>query len=208
MSKSSLNNVGRPKSSERRRAILDVAAELFLEHGYVATSMNEIVSRIGGSKATIYAHFDNKEGLFAGVVDDLLGDILQALKELDVGHMELSEGLEFVGRRSLEVLNSERGVALQRLVFAESARAPEIALLYYEHGPGQGHRHLEDFLRRQQKQGNLINLEPVRAADYFLGLLLHKITLQRHYGVVKTLSARQIKQHVTRVVDDFMRLCN
>jgi AcrR family transcriptional regulator len=52
-----------------RERILDVAAELFAEHGYDATSLREIAERMGFTKAALYYHFKSKE------------EILQALME-------------------------------------------------------------------------------------------------------------------------------
>ncbi len=48
---------------ERRLALLLSATELFLEKGYDAVSLDDIVNHAGGSKASIYKYFGNKEGL-------------------------------------------------------------------------------------------------------------------------------------------------
>ena len=44
----------RVKSEAKRQAILDIAKATFIEQGYSNTSMSEIASRVGGSKATLY----------------------------------------------------------------------------------------------------------------------------------------------------------
>lgn len=44
----------RVKSEARRQAILDVAAEVFREHGFEHASMSEMTARLGGSKSTLY----------------------------------------------------------------------------------------------------------------------------------------------------------
>jgi AcrR family transcriptional regulator len=58
----------RTKSESRRQAILATAAETFHERGFDATSMSEVASRLGGSKATLYNYFDSKELLFVTVM--------------------------------------------------------------------------------------------------------------------------------------------
>ncbi len=45
------------------------ATELFLEKGYDAVSLDDIVNHAGGSKASIYKYFGNKEGLFTAICD-------------------------------------------------------------------------------------------------------------------------------------------
>jgi AcrR family transcriptional regulator len=54
---------GRPRSEKARNAILDAAAELLLEHGLGAVSMDAVAGRAGVSKATIYRWWPTKETL-------------------------------------------------------------------------------------------------------------------------------------------------
>ena len=58
------------RSDAKRRAILDVASEVFLAQGYAATSMSEIAARLGGSKGTLYNYFRSKEELFSAFIVD------------------------------------------------------------------------------------------------------------------------------------------
>jgi AcrR family transcriptional regulator len=55
--------------ARKREAIVQVATRAFLENGYAATSMSAIADELGGSKATLWAHFSSKEELFAAVID-------------------------------------------------------------------------------------------------------------------------------------------
>lgn len=52
------------KAQRKRDLILDKAKELFIQRGYAATSMDELVKYTGASKGSIYYHFDSKEDLF------------------------------------------------------------------------------------------------------------------------------------------------
>jgi len=54
---------GRPRSEKARKAILDAAAELLLERGPSAVSMDTVADRAGVSKATIYRWWPTKETL-------------------------------------------------------------------------------------------------------------------------------------------------
>lgn len=54
---------------ERRLALLLSATELFLDKGYDAVSLDDIVNHAGGSKASIYKYFGNKDGLFTAICD-------------------------------------------------------------------------------------------------------------------------------------------
>jgi len=54
---------GRPRSEKARLAILEAAAELLLERGLSAVSMDAVAERAGVSKATIYRWWRTKETL-------------------------------------------------------------------------------------------------------------------------------------------------
>jgi AcrR family transcriptional regulator len=54
---------GRPRSEKARLAILDAAAELLLNHGLGAVSMDAVAEHAGVSKATIYRWWPTKETL-------------------------------------------------------------------------------------------------------------------------------------------------
>ena len=57
------SNSHRLVAAERRRLIEDAAAELFAERGYVATTIEEIVTRAGVTKPMLYRHFESKQDL-------------------------------------------------------------------------------------------------------------------------------------------------
>jgi AcrR family transcriptional regulator len=49
--------------SGTKRAILDIAGDLFAQHGYDGTSIRDIASALGTSKAALYYHFENKDAI-------------------------------------------------------------------------------------------------------------------------------------------------
>lgn len=58
-----------------RRAITDRAAELFLDQGYVATTLAQIAAAAGVAVQTVYFHFGNKATVLKEVLDVLaVGD--------------------------------------------------------------------------------------------------------------------------------------
>ena len=65
----------RPVSSQRRDAVLTLAAELFAEKGFRATTVRDIADAAGVLSGSLYHHFDSKES----IVDELLSDFLDHL---------------------------------------------------------------------------------------------------------------------------------
>ena len=69
------------RSQERFDQILDVAAKLFSEKGFDATTTNEIARRAGVSIGSVYQYFDDKEA----IVEDLADRYVEALRVVTNG---------------------------------------------------------------------------------------------------------------------------
>jgi len=52
---------------------------VFAEHGYDATSVEEIAEQAGVSKPIVYEHFGGKEGLYAVIVDRETGQVVGSI---------------------------------------------------------------------------------------------------------------------------------
>ena len=53
----------------RRRQLFEVALSLFAEHGYAATTMDDIAEAAGVTKPLVYQHFDSKRALYLELMD-------------------------------------------------------------------------------------------------------------------------------------------
>ncbi len=65
-----------------RNYILDIAASLFVDHGYEGISMREIADACQLSKAGLYYHFIDKEDLFLAVLNDHLSSLEELLEKI------------------------------------------------------------------------------------------------------------------------------
>ena len=58
-------------SSSTKRALIENATQLFADHGYVGTSLDEVVAAARVTKGALYHHFPSKLALFESVFDQL-----------------------------------------------------------------------------------------------------------------------------------------
>lgn len=65
----------------RRRQILDAARARFARDGFHRTSMDDVISAAGLSAGAVYGYFPGKTALVHAVVDDALGEVLQAFDD-------------------------------------------------------------------------------------------------------------------------------
>ncbi|HTW17766.1 MAG TPA: TetR/AcrR family transcriptional regulator [Nocardioides sp.] len=68
-------------SASTKKALVDVAEELFTEHGYAATSLDAIVAGARVTKGALYHHFSGKQALFEAVFDRVETDASKAIQE-------------------------------------------------------------------------------------------------------------------------------
>jgi AcrR family transcriptional regulator len=58
---------------DKRKRLIDHAIELFIRHGIISVTMDEVAKTAGMSKKTVYQYFANKGILVEAVVDHLIG---------------------------------------------------------------------------------------------------------------------------------------
>ncbi|MEO1057065.1 MAG: TetR/AcrR family transcriptional regulator [Actinomycetota bacterium] len=65
----------RHDSDVTRAELLASGRQMFAEHGYAAAKTEEIVGQFGLTRGALYHHFNNKQGLFEAVVEQLQQDL-------------------------------------------------------------------------------------------------------------------------------------
>src|SRR5438477_8783165 len=64
-----------------RRLLIAVARENFTEHGYAATSIDDIIQQAGVARGALYHHFPGKEALFRAVYETVEGEVFSRVME-------------------------------------------------------------------------------------------------------------------------------
>jgi len=160
------------RGEAKRTAILDVAASLFLSHGYVGVSVDEIVRASGGSKTNVYNYFGGKDGLFVAVVEALCDRFLEKTESLELPPDNTRQGLEIIAHSFLESLLQERHLEFMRLIFAEARRFPRIGQAWYARGPMATCNYIAAYLAQQQAGGARLNTTPESAAQFFHDMVI------------------------------------
>jgi len=189
------------RGRQRKARILAAATTLFLKVGYGATSIDAIVEKSGGSKATLYSFFPTKADLFRAVVDSIVSSHAGAeLKPLD----DIRDTLVRFAENRLRIVFSGRHRALMGLIIAERERFPDIARMYYERGPLRSHTLLRDYFETLIERG-LIDIRSADEASEFLrGMLMHQHYIDQLYLNAPTPSAEEVRVRAGHVVDRFL----
>ena len=121
----------------RRQAFLDAARDVFLEQGYESANMSEIVRRAGGSLATLYAQFGDKEGIFLAVLERRMKEVTDALEVELQAHTPVEEGLQRIGEQFAGKLVQPQSLELYRLIVGLAKKFPDLAQTFTKFGPNR-----------------------------------------------------------------------
>lgn len=173
---------GRRPDQRKREAITEAAGRLFLEQGY-GVSVDVIAADAGVSKQTVYKAFATKEALFAAVAGKLADEIAAPLAEERTRGATPAEVLSEFARHLFALVQTERSLALHRMLVAEQAQFPDVARTFYRAGPGHTLEQVAQYLSREMGRGRIIAADPLQAAEHFLGMLSGHGYMRRLLGV-------------------------
>lgn len=164
-----------PRVLRSRAAVVEAATALFLERGYVDTSLDDVAARASVSKKTIYNNFVDKERLFTEVVlgvtataEEFVDGLTDSLASRDDVGLMLHE----LARRHLEAATGPAVLRLRRLISAESRRFPEVARQYYRRAPGRVVTAFAAAFGDLAGRGLLRVPDAARAAEHFAFLVV------------------------------------
>jgi AcrR family transcriptional regulator len=119
------------RKESRPTELLDAALAEFFEKGFAAARLEDIATRAGVSKGTIYLYFQSKEDVFEALVKAIPQANVETLRAFatDVtlpADVQLERFLRVVGG----FLSDERMSKFPRLVISEAGRFPNLADTY------------------------------------------------------------------------------
>jgi len=163
-----------------KQHLLEVAEQLFTEHGYQAVSIREIAQASGVTNAALYYHFPNKEALFDEVIEYHANKLAQRLQEAgadaDTPRVQLAAMLTVYAAHVTE----------RRSPLFSLRRKPDKVhreQVEKQHGRLVGHMlaPLEDVLQSASSQGELRQLSgEYSPASLLLGLFHGMLQHRKH----------------------------
>jgi len=189
------------RGQQRKAKILAAATQLFLKDGYGETSIDGIVEKSGGSKATLYSFYPTKADLFRAVVDSIVTS--STSQELQ-SQNNIRDTLVAFAEHRMRVAFSRKHRALTRLIIAERERFPDIARMYYEQGPLHSHILLRDYFDMLIDKGLIEIRSAEEASEFFRGMLMHQRYIEQLYLNASQPSAEEIGVRARHVVDRFI----
>jgi AcrR family transcriptional regulator len=184
------------RGEARRRAFLEAARKIFLDQGFEAANVNDVVRIAGGSLATLYAQFGNKEGLFLAVALDQHERFVRSIMPECVDALPLEDGMQHIGERFLRALLDRENVAFFRIIVGEGRKFPELMQRYLALAAEK----LRDMISNYIKVAAPECRHPERVGGYFFEM----VRSRHHYLALSddsyTMSNAEVSEHVRNVV--------
>ena len=107
------------KSLARQAKIKAVALKMFIANGYENTSLKDIIKKSGGSFTDIYAAFENKDGLFISVIEDMLKEKLGKYEQIFDKKLPLRETLLAFSLNIIDNFLQKKTIALLKILYSQ-----------------------------------------------------------------------------------------
>lgn len=191
------------RTRERLRA---AAYRLFLQQGYLATSIDAILAEAGiSSKETLYRHYANKEALFVDVLSHLtmeqpgFSEKLAALpppQDLP----SVSNALKLLSREILSMMSQPGYLPLVRMIIAEAPRFPQLGTLFFSTVTQRGLSILITMLQAAREQELIADIDFDAVTHMLLGGLLTYVIISLVTGEEAQLPALDRADAVVEVI--------
>jgi TetR/AcrR family transcriptional regulator, mexJK operon transcriptional repressor len=171
------------RAQQTRERLRIAAHRLFLQQGYLATSIDAILAEAGiSSKETLYRYYSGKEELFVDVLSHLTlsqPGFSEKLVALPAPHdlLSLRQALTQLSRELLSLMSQPEYLSLVRIIIAEVPRFPQLGSLFFSAVPQRGIALVMALLRGAREQQLIADVDFEVVTRMLLGgLLTYAIT--------------------------------
>jgi len=174
LSKQSGSNRHQRRKAARPGEIIAAALELFVEHGFAATRLEDVARRAGVSKGTVYLYFDSKEALFEAVVCEVVIPQVERSELLAQQHQgSQGELLEQLVMNWWHSVSAGPICGIPKLIVAESANFPQAAQFFVDNVINRVRRIFNQVIETGIEQGEFRRVDP----EYVTRLLMSPMVL-------------------------------
>jgi len=194
------------RTQQTRERLRAAAHRLFLQQGYLATSIDAILAEAGiSSKETLYRHYANKEALFVDVLSHLTMEqpgFSEKLAALPTPHdlPSLQQTLTMLAREILSMMSQPGYLPLVRMIMAEAPRFAQLGALCCSTGTQRGLAIMTALLQQTREQKIIADVDFDAVTHTLLGGLLTYVIMNLVVGEEAHLPALDRADAVVEVI--------
>jgi AcrR family transcriptional regulator len=191
----------RRRPEHRPQQILEAALEVFGACGLANARLQDIATRAGVSKGTIYLYFPNKEELFREVIRQTAVAAIERAAKVVTRGTQTEQLLAFM-KGYWQFVRSPEFSTIYRLVLGELHQFPDLAKFYAHDVVGRVLEVVSGIIRRGTDTGEFREIDPVVAARMLVALtIMTALWRDEHTGV--PLLAHRNDEEVFRELAEF-----
>ena len=161
----------RRRPDERPDEILAAALDVFAERGLAGARMDDIATKAGVSKGTLYLYFSGKEELFQEAIRDKVARILEGLASATPPGEPVQRLRSFMAAYWVH-LRRPQFANMYRLIMAELQKFPELVRFYADEVSGRVIGLLTEIIRQGIEAGDFRSSDPAVTARMIVGILV------------------------------------
>jgi len=168
------------RKDARPGELLDAALDLFVEKGFAATRVEEVASRAGVSKGTLFLYFPSKVDLFKAVVREAItGRFDEWTAELEHFPGDTADLVRECMLRWWERIGNTRASGITKLVMSEPGSFPEMPTFYPQEVVEPGNGLIRRILERGVRRGELRDIDLDNACHSIVAPMIF-LTMWKH----------------------------
>jgi AcrR family transcriptional regulator len=167
---------------ERQASIIAAAATLFAQKGFNGTTTREIAKTAGISEALLYRHFPTKRALYAAILAEKSQRFSQLMVSVEEAAAERNDSEVFTLIAKFRI---HRGAdpSLLRLLLFSALEGHELSDMFFQNRHRVFYEYLAGYIARRTREGAFRKVDPLLAAQSFIGMIVYHRLLHDIFGV-------------------------
>ncbi|HEX9285428.1 MAG TPA: TetR/AcrR family transcriptional regulator [Nitrospirales bacterium] len=166
---------------ERQASIISAAASLFAQKGFNGTTTREIARTAGISEALLFRYFPTKRALYAAILAEKV-QLSQLLATVDEAAKKHDDVRVFTLIASFRI---HRGAdpSLLRLLLFSALEGHELSDMFFRNRHRVFYDYLAGYIARRTGEGAFRKVDPLLAAQSFVGMIVYHRLLHEIFKV-------------------------
>lgn len=179
------------RKQSRPAELVAAALDLFVERGYAATRLDEVATRAGVSKGTLYLYFESKEELFKAVVRERIVPLIEeSQRSLEQPGLSCADLVRRYLRQWWKRFGATDLAGIAKLVVAEAGNFPEVATFFQREVIEPNSLLIESLIQRGIAAGEFRETDVELAARFCMAPLVLKAIWTRSMDAICPVDAR------------------
>ncbi len=181
MTRTIAGNGTRTSSRQRHASIISAATALFAAKGFNGTTTKEIAQTAGISEALVFKHFPTKRALYAAILAEKV-QLSQLMDTVEAAAEKRDDARVFTLIASFRIHRAADPTLLRLLLFS-ALEGHQLSDMFFRNRHRVFYEYLSAYIRRRCEEGIFRCLDPLLAAQAFIGMIVYHRILHEIFKV-------------------------